>query len=142
MISQNLTFLRKAHRLSLEDLAEKVGVSRQALAKWEQGETMPDLNNCIALANIFGVTIDDLINHDSQTTGYQIPPKGKYIFGTVTVGERGQIVIPKKARDIFQIPPGTDLLVLGDEEQGGIALVKAEIFFNMAQEILVKGGQL
>ena len=45
-------------------------------------------------------------------------PKGKHIFGTVKVGERGQIVIPKEAREIFDINPGDTLLVLGDEEQG------------------------
>ena len=52
-------------------------------------------------------------------------PKGKHIFGTVKVGERGQIVIPKEAREIFDINPGDTLLVLGDEEQG-IAVVKAK----------------
>ena len=50
-------------------------------------------------------------------------PKGKHIFGTVKVGERGQIVIPKEAREIFDINPGDTLLVLGDEEQG-IAVMK------------------
>ena len=49
-------------------------------------------------------------------------PKGKHIFGTVKVGERGQIVIPKEARELFDINPGDTLLVLGDEEQG-IAVV-------------------
>ena len=53
-------------------------------------------------------------------------PKGKYIFGTVKVGERGQIVIPKEAREIFNIHAGDTLLVLGDEEQG-IAVVKADV---------------
>ena len=45
-------------------------------------------------------------------------PKGKHIFGTVKVGERGQIVIPKEARELFDINPGDTLLVLGDEEPG------------------------
>lgn len=44
-------------------------------------------------------------------------PKGKYAW-TATVGEKGQIVIPKQARDIFQIKPGDTLLLLGDEERG------------------------
>ena len=44
-------------------------------------------------------------------------PKGKYAW-TATVGEKGQIVTPKQARDIFGIKPGDTLLILGDEERG------------------------
>lgn len=44
-------------------------------------------------------------------------PKGKYAW-TVTVGEKGQIVIPKQARDIFDIKPGDNLVILGDEKKG------------------------
>ncbi|RKQ34630.1 AbrB/MazE/SpoVT family DNA-binding domain-containing protein [Oceanobacillus halophilus] len=62
-------------------------------------------------------------------------PEGKHIFGTVKVGTKGQIVIPKEARDIFNIKPGDSLLMLGDEKQG-IALVKQEAFFELADAIL------
>lgn len=62
-------------------------------------------------------------------------PKGKHIFGTVKVGERGQIVIPKEARDMFDIKPGDILLVLGDEEQG-IAITKADVMQEVAVKIL------
>ncbi|MBN1166133.1 MAG: AbrB/MazE/SpoVT family DNA-binding domain-containing protein [Methanospirillaceae archaeon] len=61
--------------------------------------------------------------------------EGKHIFGTVKVGERGQIVIPKEARDIFQISPGDTLMVLGDEKRG-IALVKADRFRSLAVKML------
>ena len=61
-------------------------------------------------------------------------PKGKHIFGTVKVGEKGQIVIPKEARDVFNIKPGDSLMVLGDDEQG-IAIVKSEAFLQFAQDI-------
>ena len=44
-------------------------------------------------------------------------PKGKYVW-TATVGEKGQIVIPKQARDVFEIRPGDTLLLLGDEKRG------------------------
>ncbi|MGO0906923.1 AbrB/MazE/SpoVT family DNA-binding domain-containing protein [Clostridioides difficile] len=47
-----------------------------------------------------------------------VPPKGKFFFGAVAVGEHGQIVIPKEARDIFNINAGDKLLILGDEERG------------------------
>jgi AbrB family looped-hinge helix DNA binding protein len=62
-------------------------------------------------------------------------PDGKHIFGTVKVGERGQIVIPKVAREIFGIKPGDSLLLLGDEAQG-IAIVKSELFKQFARDIL------
>ena len=54
-----------------------------------------------------------------------IGPKGKYIFGTVTIGEKGQIVIPVKARKIFGLHPGDDLVMLGDIDQG-LALIRAQ----------------
>lgn len=140
MISMNLSFLRNAHQYSQEEIAEKIGVSRQAVAKWENGDTIPDLNNCMALATLYDVTIDDLVNHDSKKTGYSIPPKGKHIFGNVTIGERGQIVIPKKARDIFNFQPGDSLIILGDEQQGGLALVKTNDFLKLAENILTMGS--
>lgn len=62
-------------------------------------------------------------------------PKGKHIFGTVKVGERGQIVIPKEARELFNINPGDTLLVLGDEEKG-IAISRADAMKELALKIL------
>ncbi|HBG6281212.1 helix-turn-helix domain-containing protein [Clostridium sporogenes] len=132
MINMNLKELRKAHRYTQEEVAEKISVSRQAVAKWENGETVPDINNCIALAELYGVTLDDLVNHSKQKNGIGIQPEGKHVFGTVKVGERGQIVIPKKAREIFNICPQDSLLVLGDEAQG-IALVKQDKFMHFVE---------
>ncbi len=63
--------------------------------------------------------------------------KGQYIFGVCKVNEKGQIVIPKEARDVFKISGGDNLIMLGDEKQG-IALIKAEIFGDVAKEMLSK----
>jgi len=71
---------------------------------------------------------------------YMKGPDGKHIFGTVKVGEKGQIVIPKEARDLFKIKPGDTLLLLGDEAQG-IAIVKNEIFQQFAKDIMNAGEQ-
>lgn len=57
------------------------------------------------------------------------------MFGVVKVGEKGQIVIPKAARKLFNIQPGDTLVVLGDEDTQGIALMKSHGFLEMAQEI-------
>ena len=62
MISANLNTLRKQRGYSQEEVAEKIGVSRQAVAKWESGETMPDLDNTMALAELYGVSLDNLVN--------------------------------------------------------------------------------
>ncbi len=123
MISENLRTLRKMKKLSQEQAAEAAGVSRQAYTRWEKGETVPDIKNCMALADFYEVSLDELVNFSGQETGkLPVPPKGKHLFGVVNVGEKGQIVIPKKARDIFGIKAGDRLIVLGDEQQG-IALL-------------------
>lgn len=135
MFKENLVFLRKLHKMTQEDVADKVGVSRQALAKWESGETMPDLEKSRLLAQIFDVSLDDLASYEpSENFGLNLPPKGKHLFGVVTVGDKGQLVIPAKARKLFGIQPGDRIVVLGDEQQG-IALMKADGFFEMAKQI-------
>ncbi|MBS7245122.1 MAG: AbrB/MazE/SpoVT family DNA-binding domain-containing protein [Bacteroidales bacterium] len=59
---------------------------------------------------------------------------GKYIFGVVKVGDKGQIVIPKDARKIYGLESGDALLVLGDSN--GIALVKTEIFQSVISNVM------
>ena len=59
---------------------------------------------------------------------------GKYIFGVVKVGDKGQIVIPKDARQVYGIKPGDALIMLGDER--GIALLKTEIFQNAIDQAM------
>lgn len=126
MFKDNLVELRKIHDMSQEELADMVGVSRQTLSKYETGESLPDIEKCKLIADVFGVSIDDLLNYDSKSSeslGLAVPPKGKHIFGIVKVGDKGQIVLPAKARKIFDINPGDRLLVLGDEGQG-LAIIK------------------
>lgn len=124
--AENLTELRKYHDYSQEELAEMIGVSRQTLSKYETGESLPDIEKCKLLADVFSVSMDDLISYkkdEEENLGLGVPPKGKHIFGMVKVGDKGQIVIPAKARKIFDIKPGDNLIILGDEGQG-IAMIK------------------
>ena len=133
MFKDNLTHLRKMKKMTQEGVAEKVGVTRQAVAKWESGETLPDLEKCRLLAELFGVSLDDLANYKpGENMGLSLPPKGKHLFGVVTVGEKGQIVIPAKARKVFDISAGDRLVILGDEEQG-LAIIKSERFLELAE---------
>jgi len=135
-LSDNLRELRAWRKYTLEQVAEEIGVTRQAVSKWESGESVPDLANCTALAELYGVSLDDLIRHDRKRTGVGVPPKGRHMFGLVTVGERGQIVIPKRAREIFGIWPGDQLMLLGDErrENRGLALVDPNVFLASMEE--------
>ena len=64
-------------------------------------------------------------------------PKGKHVFGTAKVGEKGQIVIPKEARNLFSINPGDTLLILGDDENG-IFITKPDVINRVALEIFEK----
>ncbi len=142
MLSENLMMLRNLHGYSQEEIAEKIGISRQAYAKWERGTTIPDVEKCAILAEVYGTTIDGLLKTETLDGMGTIPPapKGKYFWGMVTLGERGQIVIPKAARDKFDLKGGERLIVASDEV--GIALLPAEVFeakMKMAIEMLTKG---
>lgn len=139
MFKDNLVALRKINGYSQDELADKIGITRQTLSKYETGESLPDIEKCKLMADIFGVTVDSLIsydNSDSENLGLAIPPKGKHVFGMVKVGDKGQIVIPAKARKIFDINPGDNLIILGDESQG-IAIIKEKGLLD-----LLKMGQV
>ena len=135
MFKDNLVQMRKLLQMTQEDIAEKLGVTRQSVAKWEAGDSVPDLDKCKQLADIFGVSLDDLANYEPEDNlGLAVPPRGKHLFGMVTVGDKGQIVIPAKARKLFDISPGDQLVVLGDDAQG-IAVVKSESFLALADMV-------
>ena len=135
MFHDNLVQLRKMKKMTQEEVAGKLGVSRQAIAKWETGETVPDLDKCRRLAELFEVSLDDLANYEPEHhLGIGLPPKGKHLFGLVTVGDKGQIVIPAEARKLFDIHAGDQLVVLGDEAQG-LAILKSETFLILADMI-------
>ena len=63
-IGKKIMDLRKKNGLSQEELAEKVGVARQTISKWELGETSPDLKQSKELSKIFNVSLDELVNND------------------------------------------------------------------------------
>ena len=141
MFKDNLIQLRKMKQMTQEDIAEKIGVTRQSVAKWESGETIPDLDKCRMLAELFEVSLDDLANYEPEIENdIGLPPKGKHLFGMVTVGDKGQIVIPAKARKVFNISAGDQLVVLGDEAQG-LAILKSEDFLAFVDMVSGPGGR-
>ncbi len=130
MLKDNLVMLRKLHGYSQEEVAEKIDISRQAYAKWETGATVPDIEKCSLLAEVYGTTIDSLVKTEPVEGVGMIPPapKGKNIWGSVAINDRGQIVIPKGARDLFGLTGGQRLIVLSDEN--GIALIPDKAFMK------------
>ena len=140
MLAENLALLRNIRGMTQEEVAEVIGISRQSYSKWEQGETIPDIEKCARLAEFYGVSIDSLVHQDEEVGKARVAPApvGKHLWGTVAMGAKGQIVIPKAARDTFRLSEGDRLVVLGDEEQG-IALIKAEAFEERMQEALRAG---
>ncbi len=116
----NFRIFRKKSGLTQEDVAEKLGVSRQAVAKWERGDTAPDIESCIKLAELYGTTLDALVS--SAYINEDDTDSKKHAFGVARVNDKGQITMPKKAREMFNIKPGDSLLVLGEEGRG-IAII-------------------
>lgn len=136
MLKDNLIMLRKLHGFSQEQIAEKIGISRQAYSKWEQGLTIPDIEKAALLAKEYGITLDSLMRTESVDGIGMLPPAppGKHIWGTVTIGDRGQIVIPKSARDEFDLKGGDRLIVASDEV--GIALFPASFLEDKMQQFM------
>ena len=60
-ITDNLIFMRHKHGYTMEALAEIISVSRQTVAKWESGESYPDIMNCMKLATLYKITLDELV---------------------------------------------------------------------------------
>lgn len=142
MLADNLVMLRNLKGMTQEQVAEVAGVSRQSYAKWKQGETVPDIEKCDRLAKLYGISIDALIHQDNAVGHTRIAPApvGKHLWGMVTIGSKGQIVIPKAARETFDLKEGDSLVVLGDEAEG-IALVKSTDFETRMQEALQMSQQ-
>lgn len=136
MLKDNLVMLRKLNGYSQEQIAEKIDISRQAYAKWESGATIPDIEKAALLAGVYGVTLDSLLKNESvEGIGILPPaPQGKNIWGSVVLGDRGQLVIPKAARDKFSLKTGDRLIVASDEI--GIALLPAEFFESKMREFM------
>lgn len=89
--AQRLLEFRKANGYSQEELAEKIGVSRQAISKWERSESSPDTDNLIALSNLYGVTIDELIHgtdkpkraETAEPASYESADTNEYVYENV-----------------------------------------------------------
>lgn len=114
-----LKLMRTRKGLTQEQVAEQVGVSRQAVAKWEKGESLPDIESCVYLADLYGVPLDMLVRGLKEEIQSE---NSKQMFGCVKMNDKGQITLPVQLRDAFGLKPGCMILLLADTEKG-IALV-------------------
>ena len=127
-LSENLSFLRQKYGYTLEALAEIISVSRQTVAKWEAGDSFPDILNCTKLATLYKVSLDELVNRplvEALSEGFEI--EDGRICGVVDISEEGAIVIPDIVMEMFEIKRGDKMLLLADKKQG-LALVKCSRF--------------
>lgn len=120
MIGDRIRELRTQNRYTMEEFSEKLGVSRQTLSKWELGDTIPDLERSMMMANMFRITLDELVYGSLDRSDEE---SGKYVFGIVELDGENKIVIPKDAREVFELSAGDKMLMVGDSKQG-MALVK------------------
>lgn len=116
--------------LTQEEVAEKLGVTRQAVAKWEKGDSTPDVESCVRLADLYGVTLDMMLRNMNREEQYN----GQKLFGCAKVSEKGQITLPVQVREAFGIKPGDQLLLLADTEKGIAVVPMLSAFKAPAEE--------
>lgn len=64
--NEKLVMLRKQHNLSQEQVAEKLGVARQTVSKWELGETTPEMDKLIIMSELYNITLDELMKEENE----------------------------------------------------------------------------
>ena len=109
-LAEKLLALRTEKGLSQEDLAEQMGVSRQSVSKWETGQSVPDLDKIIKLADLFGVTVDELVRE-----GERPQPQGPRV---IYVEREQQGLTPMQSLFLVNEVVGIVLLALGFKGMG------------------------
>ena len=132
-MNDRLRQLRVKHKMTQEMLAEKLNVSRQTVAKWENSESVPDVMKCSDLAGVFGLELEDIaVLFLSKQKQEDYRPSGKYIFGRCVLSDH-KVKIPQEAMDIFGIEEGDELLLMGDVKQG-LALMPISAIDDFVKE--------
>lgn len=98
-IKTKIAFYRKAKNMTQEELAEKLGVSPQAVSKWENGIACPDIQLLVPLANIFEITTDELLSNDKINEVQLLTKKQKEEFKNLTL----KVVIDSSNGDKIRI---------------------------------------
>ena len=127
-ITNNLIFMRHNHGYTMEALAEIISVSRQTIAKWEAGESFPDIMNCMKLATLYKITLDELVYKPlSEAKAGDFSSDKNKICGILNIDENGAINLPEPLMEMFDMKAGDKVLLLADRREG-IAIVKCSQF--------------
>ena len=127
-ITNNLMFMRHKNGYTMEALAEIISVSRQTVAKWESGESYPDIMNCMKLATLYKITLDELVYKPlSEIQTSKFSSDQNKICGILDIDENCAINLPEPLMEMFDMKAGDKVLLLADRREG-IAIVKCSQF--------------
>jgi len=127
-IAENLKTLRYKNGYTLEAIAEIISVSRQSVAKWEVGDSVPDIINCVKLASLYKISLDELVNRPlKDAINSDFATTNGRICGVLDISDENTIRIPEAVMEMFNIHQNDKVLLLADKKQG-IALVKCSRF--------------
>ncbi len=134
-MSEGLKQLRSSMRMTQEELAEKMNVSRQTIAKWENGESVPDVVRCSELSKIFNLSLDEIASFFIKNEkGKQYNPKNKFFFDKCVV-DNNHIVLSDSTLKQFNLNNGDEILLLGDTSRG-LAFVSKTGFAALVSQLL------
>lgn len=128
--AENLKMLRKQAGMSQEQLAEKLGVSRQAVTKWETGAGIPDIENIMAISTLFDISIDDLLSNKS---GSKKLPETEYLYESVT-----EYDIDESKRYDMKLGGAKRLVLVGDEGEKIRVSLGSNTFSALQNDFKVK----
>ena len=128
--AENLKMLRKQAGMSQEQLAEKLGVSRQAITKWETGVGIPDIENIMAISTLFNISIDDLLSNES---GSKKLPETEYLYESVT-----EYDIDESKRYDMKLGGAKRLVLVGDEGEKIRVSLGSNTFSALQNDFKVK----
>ena len=128
--AENLKMLRKQAGMSQEQLAERLGVSRQAVTKWETGAGIPDIENIMAISTLFDISIDDLLSNES---GSKKLPETEYLYESVT-----EYDIDESKRYDMKLGGAKRLVLVGDEGEKIRVSLGSNTFSALQNDFKVK----
>lgn len=127
-IADNLKVLRYKSGYTLEALAEIISVSRQSVAKWEAGDSLPDIINCVKLASLYKISLDELVNMSLKNViSRNFEQEDGRICGVLEIQPENALCIPDPVMSMFDLHCGDKVLLLADRKQG-MAVVKCSQF--------------